>query len=97
MPRTYHLSPSLRGATGSRECAPDDKLCDEAIHSLSGEMDCFAEPVIGRAFARPVGSQRRSQIIRATAGIRRSITVSPQLSDSVPANTTAAFTAAGHE
>src|SRR6266567_9076074 len=22
-------------------------------------MDCFAEPVIGRAFARPVGSQRR--------------------------------------
>jgi hypothetical protein len=21
------------------------------------EMDCFAEPVIGRAFARPVGSQ----------------------------------------
>src|SRR5258706_1249545 len=24
---------------------------------LYGEMDCFAEPVIGRAFARPVGSQ----------------------------------------
>jgi hypothetical protein len=24
---------------------------------LCGEMDCFAEPVIGRAFARPVGSQ----------------------------------------
>jgi hypothetical protein len=22
-----------------------------------GSMDCFAEPVIGRAFARPVGSQ----------------------------------------
>jgi len=32
--------------------------CDEAIHvSARGEMDCFAEPVIGRAFARPVGSQ----------------------------------------
>src|SRR5258708_39459140 len=32
--------------------------CDEAIHaSASGEMGCFAEPVIGRAFARPVGSQ----------------------------------------
>jgi hypothetical protein len=30
---------------------------DEAIHSLLGAMDCFAEPVIGRAFARPVGSQ----------------------------------------
>ena len=30
----------------------------EAIHSAaSGEMDCVAEPVIGRAFARPVGSQ----------------------------------------
>jgi hypothetical protein len=25
--------------------------------SLRGEMDCFAEPVIGRACARPVGSQ----------------------------------------
>ena len=25
--------------------------------SLRGKMDCFAEPVIGRAFARPVGSQ----------------------------------------
>jgi hypothetical protein len=24
---------------------------------LRGNMDCFAEPVIGRAFARPVGSQ----------------------------------------
>jgi hypothetical protein len=28
------LSPSLRGANGSRECAPDDKLSDEAIQSL---------------------------------------------------------------
>ena len=25
--------------------------------SWRGAMDCFAEPVIGRAFARPVGSQ----------------------------------------
>src|SRR5689334_3348593 len=33
---------------------------DDAIHvSTSGQMDCFAEPVIGRAFARPVGSQSR--------------------------------------
>src|ERR1700683_3851451 len=35
--------------------------CDEAIHSsltaFAAPMDCFAEPVIGRAFARPVGSQ----------------------------------------
>jgi hypothetical protein len=30
----------------------------EAIHSFfGGGMDCFAEPVIGRAFARPDGSQ----------------------------------------
>jgi hypothetical protein len=30
---------------------------DEAIHSsASGAVDCFAEPVIGRAFVRPVGS-----------------------------------------
>ncbi len=25
-------APSLRGANGSRECAPDDRLRDEAIH-----------------------------------------------------------------
>ena len=31
---------------------------DEAIHSFSGgKMDCFAEPVIRRVFARPVGSK----------------------------------------
>ena len=42
--------------TGPAFGRPDDKLRDEAIHSfLGGEMDCFAEPVIGRAFARPVG------------------------------------------
>ena len=29
----------------------------QSIALLDGEMDCFAEPVIGRAFARPVGSQ----------------------------------------
>jgi hypothetical protein len=29
----------------------------QSILSSCGEMDCFAEPVIGRAFARPVGSQ----------------------------------------
>jgi len=27
----------------------------QSILSLRGKMDCFAEPVIGRAFARPVG------------------------------------------
>jgi hypothetical protein len=29
----------------------------QSILSSCGEVDCFAEPVIGRAFARPVGSQ----------------------------------------
>src|SRR5581483_4962895 len=38
------------------------RVSDEAIHSAaSGWVDCFAEPVIGRAFARPVGSQGRSK------------------------------------
>src|SRR5207244_5243394 len=35
--------PSLRGANGSRECAPDDRLRDEAIQLfLRGTLDCFA-------------------------------------------------------
>jgi len=32
----------------------------QSIPSLRGEMDCFAEPVIGLAFARPVGSRWRA-------------------------------------
>ena len=34
--------------------------CEERLRRSNpsrGEMDCFAEPVIGHAFARPVGSQ----------------------------------------
>jgi hypothetical protein len=38
----------------SRHC---EERGDEAIQLASGKLDCFAEPVIGRAFARPVGSQ----------------------------------------
>jgi hypothetical protein len=36
-----------------------EEQSDEAIHFFPRieRMDCFAEPVIGRAFARPVGSQ----------------------------------------
>jgi hypothetical protein len=37
----------------SRHC---EEQSDEAIQ-LRGNMDCFAEPVIKPAFARPVGSQ----------------------------------------
>jgi hypothetical protein len=32
-----------KGANGSRECAPDDRLRDEAIHTSCGcPLDCFA-------------------------------------------------------
>jgi hypothetical protein len=39
-----------------------DVICEEeatkqAIVTVAPAVDCFAEPVIGRAFARPVGSQ----------------------------------------
>src|SRR5258708_9555963 len=35
--------PSLRGANGSRECAPDDRLRDEAIQNRCiHPMHCFA-------------------------------------------------------
>jgi hypothetical protein len=35
-----------------------EQRSDEAIQpALRGKMDCFAEPVIGRASARPVGWQ----------------------------------------
>jgi hypothetical protein len=32
------LTASLRGANGSRECAPDDRLRDEAIHQAAQKM-----------------------------------------------------------
>jgi len=34
-------------------------------------MDCFAEPVIGRAFARPVGSQWRYDTPSHSRGAKR--------------------------
>jgi hypothetical protein len=40
-----------------RENAVIASKAKQSILSLRGEMDCFEEPVIGRAFARPVGSQ----------------------------------------
>jgi hypothetical protein len=40
------LQPSLRGALATKQSSP-----------VFVALDCFAEPVIGRAFARPVGSQ----------------------------------------
>jgi hypothetical protein len=37
--------------------AQGSEATTQSITSLRDKMDCFAEPVIGRAFARPVGSQ----------------------------------------
>jgi hypothetical protein len=55
----YWIARSSRATTGvvlarylRRHC---EERSDEAIQLAI--MDCFAEPVIGRAFARPVGSQ----------------------------------------
>ena len=43
-----------REVMSQRHC---EERSDEAIQSSLVSLDCFAEPVIGRAFARPVGSQ----------------------------------------
>src|SRR5436190_1829498 len=49
-----------RGHRGEREVSRKtiarSNATKQSILPLRGEMDCFAEPVIGRAFARPVGS-----------------------------------------
>ena len=37
--------------------AQGSEATKQSIYRLCRAMDCFAEPVIGRAFARPVGSQ----------------------------------------
>jgi hypothetical protein len=42
---------------GSVNVIARSEATKQSIRSLRGEMDCFAEPVIGRAFARPGGSQ----------------------------------------
>jgi hypothetical protein len=47
-------------AAGSISCSSERAIsrhCEEAIRTFRVALDCFAEPVIGRAFARPVGSQ----------------------------------------
>jgi hypothetical protein len=53
------LRPRLRYCIGwSFECGRHcEEQSDEAIQPCLPLVDCFAEPVIGRAFARPVGSQ----------------------------------------
>src|SRR5260370_5768256 len=53
--RTHVRQRHCEEPTGPAFGRPDDRLRDEAIHLCC--MDRFPEPVIGRAFARPVGSQ----------------------------------------
>jgi hypothetical protein len=51
-PRAYHVAGMLRCISPSLRAKQSNPLL--LLYCL---MDCFAEPVIGRAFARPVGSQ----------------------------------------
>jgi hypothetical protein len=51
------LNPSIVIAWDKRGGFAQGSVATEAIHTCCEAMDCFAEPVIGRAFARPVGSQ----------------------------------------
>jgi hypothetical protein len=45
-------------ACDKRKAFAQGSASDEAIHLTAWiNMDCFVEPVTGRAFARPVGSQ----------------------------------------
>jgi hypothetical protein len=46
----------LRSSRPHRFAGGGERTKHSALYPR-GEMDCFAEPVIGRAFARPVGSQ----------------------------------------
>src|SRR5438067_13236127 len=52
--------------TGPAFGGPDDKLRDEAIQFSMPRCGIFAEPVIGRAFARPVGGVRRVFVEEST-------------------------------
>jgi len=57
--RRFVVSSSLRGANGSGLSAGPmtGSATKQSILSFRCAMDCFAEPVIGRAFAQPGGSQ----------------------------------------
>jgi len=44
-------------ARDKREAFAQGSDSDETIQSHEQELNCFVEPVVGRAFARPVGSQ----------------------------------------
>jgi hypothetical protein len=53
---TFRQSPASLRATGSRECAPDDRL-REAIHGHEERMDCFvADAPLRKRFAFVAGN-----------------------------------------
>jgi hypothetical protein len=57
------------GFRASFRCSPSWREAKRRSHPVfCRAMDCFAEPVIGRAFARPVGSQSPSHCVFATRG-----------------------------
>jgi hypothetical protein len=54
--RIETLAPSLP-ATNAKRLRKGALATKQSILLVSAKLDCFAEPVIGRAFARPGGSQ----------------------------------------
>jgi hypothetical protein len=57
MERMCEMEGNVMRASQTSAVIARSKATKQSILSFRGAMDCFAEPVIGRAFARPVGSQ----------------------------------------
>jgi len=81
----------LRKGTERRLVRVARRAKAEAIHvsTVHTTMDCFAEPVIGRAFARPVGSQWRcggSGRDKSTRRANRSKSLSSPSQKDIPLN-----------
>src|SRR5258707_1051709 len=51
------FAPRGRGGIPRRHCEEHLRRSNPAFYFAAPKLDCFAEPVIGRACARPVGSQ----------------------------------------
>src|SRR5262245_34121168 len=49
------------GKITARSVIAKSEATKQSMLQLCRAVDCFAEPVIGRAFARPVGSQCRGE------------------------------------
>jgi hypothetical protein len=56
--RRWLMGPRFRGDDDGLEAViARSEATKQSIVTAALAVDCFAEPVIGRAFARPVGSQ----------------------------------------